>query len=75
MEKWDSFLLVRLTLIEDSASNQLTIGWLGPDAIDPISCMAMEGDNVWAASGSDVIKYYRGKEVSPLHCFMIFDLF
>ena len=37
---------------------------VGQDAPDPISCMAMEGDAVWTASGSCAIKYLRGKEVS-----------
>jgi U3 small nucleolar RNA-associated protein 21 len=39
---------------------------IGPDASDPISSMAMEGDAVWAASGSNIIKYHRGKEVRLL---------
>jgi hypothetical protein len=43
---------------------------VGPDASDPISSMAMEGDAVWAASGSNVIKYHRGKEVHFL-CFIV----
>ncbi|KIJ69248.1 hypothetical protein HYDPIDRAFT_81033 [Hydnomerulius pinastri MD-312] len=44
--------------------------FVGPEASDPISCLMMEGDAVWAASGIYVIKYLRGKEVlrvtSPL---------
>jgi U3 small nucleolar RNA-associated protein 21 len=34
--------------------------------------MAMDGDAVWAASGLNVIKYLRGKEVCclSLHCFI-----
>lgn len=28
--------------------------------------MAMDGKAVWAASGSDVIKYLRGKEIARL---------
>ncbi|KAG2084691.1 WD40-repeat-containing domain protein [Suillus discolor] len=36
----------------------------GPEVQDPISCLVMDGDAVWAASGVHVIKYLRGKEVS-----------
>lgn len=36
---------------------------LGPDANEPITSLAMEGKAVWAASGTDAIKYLRGKEV------------
>lgn len=35
----------------------------GPEVPDPISCLVMDGDAVWAASGIHVIKYLRGKEV------------
>ncbi|KAH7889440.1 Utp21 specific WD40 associated putative domain-containing protein [Phlebopus sp. FC_14] len=38
--------------------------FVGPEAADPISSLTMEGDAVWAASGTHVIKYLRGKEVS-----------
>ncbi|KIM87254.1 hypothetical protein PILCRDRAFT_96034 [Piloderma croceum F 1598] len=41
--------------------------FVGPDASDPISSMAMEGDAVWAASGSNIIKYHRGKEVDRVN--------
>ena len=42
--------------------------YVGPDAHEPITSMAMEGKAVWAASGPDVIKYLRGKEVrTPLY--------
>ncbi|KAF7967205.1 hypothetical protein HWV62_35121 [Athelia sp. TMB] len=40
--------------------------FVGPDAADMISSMAMEGDAVWAAAGPNVIKYLRGKEVARL---------
>ena len=36
---------------------------LGSDLNEPISCMAMEGKAIWVSSGTDVIKYGRGKEV------------
>ncbi len=36
----------------------------GPDTADPISYLAMDGDAVWAAAGTSIIKYVRGKEVS-----------
>ena len=39
---------------------------VGPDAQDPISCMAMDGKAVWTSSGPDVIKYLRGKEVARI---------
>ncbi|KAF9227632.1 Utp21-domain-containing protein [Gyrodon lividus] len=38
--------------------------FVGPEAENPISCLIMEGDAVWAASGTCVIKYLRGKEVA-----------
>lgn len=38
----------------------------GPDAPDHISDMAMDGDSVWIASGTNAIQYIRGKEVSGL---------
>ncbi|PPQ63266.1 hypothetical protein CVT24_006791 [Panaeolus cyanescens] len=37
--------------------------FVGPDAPDFISSMAMDGDAVWVASGIHLIKYIRGKEV------------
>ncbi|KAJ7343314.1 Utp21 specific WD40 associated putative domain-containing protein [Mycena albidolilacea] len=37
--------------------------FVGPDAPEQISSLAMDGDAVWAASGTHVIKYLRGKEV------------
>ncbi|KAJ7097769.1 Utp21 specific WD40 associated putative domain-containing protein [Mycena belliarum] len=37
--------------------------FVGPDASEQISSLAMDGDAVWAAAGSHVIKYLRGKEV------------
>ncbi|KIK59596.1 hypothetical protein GYMLUDRAFT_85896 [Collybiopsis luxurians FD-317 M1] len=40
--------------------------FVGPEVGEPISSMAMDGDAVWIASGSDVVKYIRGKEVSRL---------
>jgi U3 small nucleolar RNA-associated protein 21 len=36
----------------------------GPETADPMSCLHMDGDAVWAASGPHAIKYIRGKEVS-----------
>lgn len=45
--------------------------FVGPDAPEHISSLAMDGDAVWAASGPHVIKYLRGKEVrdnDPIHC-------
>ncbi|KAF8912114.1 Utp21-domain-containing protein [Gymnopilus junonius] len=45
---------------------KMTLLFVGPDAPDYISCMAMDGDAVWVASGLFVIKYLRGKEVSRL---------
>ncbi|KAJ6630596.1 Utp21-domain-containing protein [Mycena sp. CBHHK59/15] len=37
--------------------------FVGPDAPEQISCLAMDGDAVWSAVGPHVIKYLRGKEV------------
>ncbi|GJE90786.1 WD40 and Utp21 domain-containing protein [Phanerochaete sordida] len=45
---------------------KMTLQFVGPDAQEPISCLAMEGKAVWAAAGPDVIKYLRGKEVARL---------
>ncbi len=47
-----------------NALTEFTLESVGPDAPDHISCMAMDGDAVWAASGIYAIKYLRGKEVS-----------
>ncbi|KAH9843207.1 Utp21-domain-containing protein [Rhodofomes roseus] len=40
--------------------------FVGPDAPERITCLAMEGNSVWAASGPHVIQYIRGKEVGRL---------
>ncbi|KAJ7219436.1 Utp21 specific WD40 associated putative domain-containing protein [Mycena pura] len=42
---------------------KMTLLFVGPDAPEQISCLAMDGDAVWAASGPHVLKYLRGKEV------------
>ncbi|KAK0228621.1 Utp21 specific WD40 associated putative domain-containing protein [Armillaria fumosa] len=51
---------------------KMTLLFVGPDTVDPISCLEMDGDAVWAAAGHVVFKYIRGKEVlrisSPLEC-------
>jgi len=57
-----------------NALTEFTLEILGPDAPSHISCMAMDGDAVWAASEIYVIKYLRGKEVS-LHLRKIGRLF
>lgn len=36
----------------------------GPDAGAPITSLAQTGTEVFAAAGSRVIKYFRGKEVA-----------
>jgi U3 small nucleolar RNA-associated protein 21 len=36
----------------------------GPDMPEQISCLAMDGDAVWVASGQYAVKFLRGKEVS-----------
>ncbi|KAJ3736079.1 Utp21 specific WD40 associated putative domain-containing protein [Lentinula guzmanii] len=40
--------------------------FVGPEVEQPISCMIMDGDAVWIASGPNMIKFIRGKEVSRL---------
>ncbi|KAJ3868324.1 Utp21 specific WD40 associated putative domain-containing protein [Lentinula novae-zelandiae] len=40
--------------------------FVGPEVEEQISSMVMNGDAVWIASGPNVIKYIRGKEVSRL---------
>ncbi|KAK7054659.1 rRNA-processing protein utp21 [Paramarasmius palmivorus] len=37
--------------------------FVGPEVSEQISCLTMDGDAVWTASGHHVIKYLRGKEV------------
>ncbi|KAJ7271954.1 Utp21 specific WD40 associated putative domain-containing protein [Mycena haematopus] len=37
--------------------------FVGPDAPEQITSLAIDGDAVWAAAGPHVIKYLRGKEV------------
>ncbi|KAJ7582969.1 WD40-repeat-containing domain protein [Mycena floridula] len=55
---------------------KMTLLFVSPDASEPISCLAMDGDAVWASSGSSAIKYHRGKEVlrvtNPLGSFISF---
>ncbi|KAG7447991.1 Utp21-domain-containing protein [Guyanagaster necrorhizus] len=49
---------------------KMTLLFVGPDTVDPISSLTMDGDAVWAAAGPHIFKYVRGKEVfrisSPL---------
>ncbi|KAL4246072.1 Utp21-domain-containing protein [Abortiporus biennis] len=40
--------------------------FVGPDAEDQITSMAMDGNAVWISSGPHVIKYIRGKETRRL---------
>ncbi|TCD62177.1 hypothetical protein EIP91_007261 [Steccherinum ochraceum] len=40
--------------------------FVGPDLSEDISSMAMDGNAVWVASGPNVVKYLRGKEVTRL---------
>lgn len=55
---------------------KMTLLFVGPDASEHISSMAMDGDAVWVASGPHVIKYIRGKEVlratNPLDTSLVF---
>ncbi|KDR73654.1 hypothetical protein GALMADRAFT_100477 [Galerina marginata CBS 339.88] len=41
---------------------KMTLLFVGPDAPEHISSMAMDGDAIWVASGIHLIKYLRGKE-------------
>ncbi|KIP12285.1 hypothetical protein PHLGIDRAFT_124190 [Phlebiopsis gigantea 11061_1 CR5-6] len=45
---------------------KMTLQFVGPDCQEPITSMAMDGKAVWAAAGSDIIKYLRGKEVARI---------
>ncbi|KAF9477557.1 Utp21-domain-containing protein [Pholiota conissans] len=45
---------------------KMTLLFVGPEAPDHISSMAMDGNEVWLASGSYAIKYLRGKEILRL---------
>ncbi|KAI6045674.1 Utp21 specific WD40 associated putative domain-containing protein [Pisolithus marmoratus] len=42
---------------------KMTLLFVGSEVEDPISCIAMDGDSVWCASGIHAVKYLRGKEV------------
>ncbi|KAG6885879.1 hypothetical protein C0993_008398 [Termitomyces sp. T159_Od127] len=42
---------------------KMTLLFVGPDAPEQISSLAMDGDAVWAAAGPHALKYIRGKEV------------
>uniref|UniRef100_A0A0W0EUF7 Uncharacterized protein n=1 Tax=Moniliophthora roreri TaxID=221103 RepID=A0A0W0EUF7_MONRR len=37
--------------------------FVGPEVSEQISCLTMDGDAVWAATGCHVVKYLRGREV------------
>lgn len=41
----------------------MSLSLTGPTEEHPITSMAMDGKAVWAATGSDAVKYLRGKEV------------
>ncbi|KAF5338358.1 hypothetical protein D9611_012522 [Ephemerocybe angulata] len=41
---------------------KMTLLFVGPDAPDQITSMAMDGDAVWVAASTFLIKYIRGKE-------------
>lgn len=45
----------------------------GPEVEEQISSMVMNGDAVWIASGPNVIKYIRGKEVCPIYLLLLFS--
>ncbi|TFK30167.1 Utp21-domain-containing protein [Coprinopsis marcescibilis] len=42
---------------------KMTLLFAGPNAPEQISCMAMDGNAVWIASGPLLFKYIRGKEI------------
>ncbi|KAF6763843.1 Utp21 specific WD40 associated putative domain-containing protein [Ephemerocybe angulata] len=42
---------------------KMTLLFVGPDAPDQITSMAMDGDAVWVAASTFLIKYIRGKEI------------
>ncbi|KXN80981.1 hypothetical protein AN958_06493 [Leucoagaricus sp. SymC.cos] len=45
---------------------KMTLLFVGPDTSEQISSMALDGDAVWVASGSNAIKHLRGKPVTTL---------
>lgn len=56
------------------AENAILMVFVGPDAPEQISSLAMDGDAVWASCGPHVIKYHRGKEVTiVLHLGLVFE--
>ncbi|KAI6109538.1 hypothetical protein F5141DRAFT_1115229 [Pisolithus sp. B1] len=42
---------------------KMTLLFVGPGVEDSMSCVAMDGDAIWCASGLRAIKYLTGKEV------------
>ncbi|KAF7796706.1 hypothetical protein EIP86_007889 [Pleurotus ostreatoroseus] len=59
---------------------RMTLQFVGPDLEEQISHMAMDGKAIWVSSGTELIKYLRGKEVarisnplgSPLSFILVF---
>ncbi|KAI0691037.1 Utp21-domain-containing protein [Cytidiella melzeri] len=45
---------------------KMTLQFVSPDESENITSMAMDGKAVWAATGTDVVKYLRGREVKRL---------
>ncbi|KAI6100408.1 hypothetical protein EDD16DRAFT_1534737 [Pisolithus croceorrhizus] len=43
---------------------KMTLLFVGPGVEDSMSCVAMDGDAIWCASGLRAVKYLTGKEVS-----------
>ncbi|TFK63228.1 Utp21-domain-containing protein [Pluteus cervinus] len=41
---------------------KMTLLFVGPETNEQISCLEMDGDDIWAAAGPYVLKYRRGKE-------------
>ncbi|KAF9063827.1 Utp21-domain-containing protein [Rhodocollybia butyracea] len=46
--------------------SKMDLLFVGPEVEEQISSMVMDGDAVWIATGPNIIKYLRGKEVSRL---------
>ncbi|KAF9511143.1 hypothetical protein BS47DRAFT_1470832 [Hydnum rufescens UP504] len=46
--------------------DKMSLQFIGPDLELPITSLLMDGDAIWAASGSSVSKFLRGKQVAHL---------
>ncbi|KAG7092662.1 hypothetical protein E1B28_008998 [Marasmius oreades] len=65
VRKWICCLLVRDRVISSNFHIPLHRQriFIGPGVSEQISCLTMDGDAVWAATGCHAVKYLRGREM------------